>query len=63
MIDVGWGFKAEGVLMRFASERCSARSPGRGVKSAPGMSDDVLESMEDRVSVMISMIAHQYSPE
>ena len=63
MIVVGWSFKAEGVLTRFVSERCSVQSPGRGVKSAPGMSDDVRKSMEDKVSVMISMIAHQYSPE
>ena len=36
VIDVGWSVKAEGELyMRFASKRCSARTPARDVKSAP----------------------------
>ena len=58
MIDVCFGAlrpkKRRGVLTRFASERCSARTPGRDVKSAPGRSVDVRDNMEDRVSVMIS---------
>ena len=48
--------KREEIHTRFASERCSARTPGRDVKSAPGRSVEVRDSMEDRVSMMM---AHQ----
>ena len=54
VIDVGWSVKAEGKLhMSLASERCSARTPARDVKSALGRSVDVRDSMENMVSVMI----------
>ena len=39
--------------MRFASKRCSARTPARDVMSALGRSVDVRDSMENMVSVMI----------
>jgi hypothetical protein len=45
--------REEKIHTRFASERCSARTPGRDVKSAPGRSVDVRDSMEDRVSMMM----------
>ena len=48
-----------GIHTRFASERCSARTSGRDVKSVPGKSVDVRESMKDRVSVIM---AHQNPP-
>ena len=43
----------------FASERCSARTRGRDVKSVPGKSVDVRDSLEDRVSVIMT---HQNPP-
>ena len=48
-----------GIHTRFASESCSARTPGRDVKSVPGKSVDVRDSLEDRVSVMMT---HQNPP-
>ncbi len=48
------GNKREETHTRFASERCSARTPGREVKSAPGRSVDVRDSTEDRVSMVMA---------